>query len=123
MNMKKTTLRNISAAAAASFLAAGILGTSASSSIASPQNSQVAPSVLKCYTVIDNPDEIVCYRVSQRALNTGSQIVFFPFLIQVPTPSNPPTPVVVNVLPPPPPDLSPGDSFNGTGQLLQPPTG
>lgn len=111
MDMKKRTLRNISVAAAASFLTAGILGTSASSSVASQQNSQFAPSALKCYTLIDNPDEVVCYRVSQRALNTGSEIVFFPFLIQVPTPSDPPAPVVVNVLPP---DLTPGDSFNGS---------
>jgi hypothetical protein len=113
MDMKKTTLRNISAAAAASFLAAGILGTSATSSVASPQNSQVAPSALQCYSAIDDPNEIVCYQVSQRALNTGSEIVFFPFLIQVPTPSNAPAPVIVDTLPP---DLSPGDFFNGTGQ-------
>ncbi|MGW1405254.1 hypothetical protein [Streptomyces sp. NPDC002403] len=110
MDMKKTTLRNIGAAAAASFLTAGILGTSASNAIASQQNFQVAPSELRCYTLIDNPNEVVCYRVSQRALNTGSEIVFFPFLIQVPTPSNPPAPVVVSVLPP---DLIPGDSSNG----------
>ncbi|MFE7105097.1 hypothetical protein ACFU98_24435 [Streptomyces sp. NPDC057575] len=110
MDMKKTTLRNISVAAAASFLAAGILGTSASSSVASPQNSRVAPSVLQCYKLIDNPDEVVCYRVSQRILNTGSDLVFLPFLIQVPTPSDAPAPVIVNVLPP---DLAPGDySFN-----------
>ncbi|MFJ5722495.1 hypothetical protein [Streptomyces sp. NPDC093149] len=123
MNMKKTTLRNIGVAAAASFLAAGILGTSASESVASPNNSQVASSALKCYTAINNPNKTVCYRVSQRALNTGSRIVFFPFLIQVPTPSNPPTPAVVNALPPPPPDLPPGDSSDGTGQSLQPPVG
>lgn len=111
MNMKKTTLRNIRVAAAASFLTAGVLGASASSSVASQQNSQVAPSVLKCYTLIDDPSEIVCYQLSQRALNTGSQIVFFPFLIQVPTPSNPPAPDVVNVLPP---DLPPGVPFTST---------
>ncbi|MFE7620814.1 hypothetical protein [Streptomyces sp. NPDC057496] len=109
MNMKKTTLRNIGVAAAASFLAAGILGTSASSSVALPQNSPAAPSALRCYTVVDDPNEIVCYQISQRATNTGSQIVFWPFLIQVPTPANPPDPVVVNVLPPDlPPDLSAG---------------
>ncbi|MFF3952326.1 hypothetical protein ACFYY1_03885 [Streptomyces sp. NPDC001890] len=111
MDMKKTTLRNISVATAASFLAAGILGTSASSSVASQQNSRVAPSVLQCYRLIDNPDEVVCYRVSQRILNTGSDLVFFPFLIQVPTPSDAPPPVVVNILPP---DLTPGDSLNGS---------
>ncbi|MFC9755737.1 hypothetical protein [Streptomyces sp. NPDC056921] len=111
MDMKKRTLRNISVAAAACLLTAGILGTSASSAVASQQNSQAAPSVLKCYTLIGNPDDVVCYRISQRALNTGSEIVFFPFLIQVPTPSDAPAPLVVNVLPP---DLTPGDSFNGS---------
>ncbi|MFF8612097.1 hypothetical protein [Streptomyces sp. NPDC015350] len=116
MNMKKTTLRTIGTAAAASFLAAGILGTSASNSFASPQSSQAAPSVVKCYSDIDHPSEIVCYQVSQRATNTGSQIVFWPFLIQVPTPLNPPAPVIVNVLPP---DLPSAGFFDDTGQLLQ----
>lgn len=127
MNMKKTSLRSVGAAAAASFcLGAGILGTSASDSVASPRNFQVAPAVLKCYTTISDPRAIVCYRVSKRILNRGGQITFFPFLIQVPTPSNAPTPVVVNVLPPPTPDL-PGEprpeSSSGTEQSPQPPTG
>ncbi|MFF4080208.1 hypothetical protein ACIO87_07780 [Streptomyces sp. NPDC087218] len=121
MNMKKKTLRSIGVAAAASFLAAGIVGTSASGSVALPQNSRSAPSALKCYTLIDDPNEIVCYQISQRATNTGSQIVFWPFLIQVPTPANPPTPVVVNVLPPDlPSDLSSGlpsgVSLNGVAE-------
>lgn len=127
MNMKKKTLRSISVAAAASFcLEAAILGTSASDSVASPQNSQVAPAELKCYTTISDPNAIVCYRVSKRILNRGGQITFFPFLIQVPTPSNAPAPVVVNVLPPPPPDL-PGElrpeSSSGTEYSPQPPAG
>lgn len=129
MNMKKKTLRKIGVAAAASFLAAGIVGTSASSSVALPQNSRSAPSALKCYTVVDDPNEIVCYQISQRATNTGGQIVFWPFLIQVPTPANPPAPVIVNVLPPDlpsilSPDLSPvlspdlplGVSLNGVAE-------
>lgn len=106
MNMKKKALRTITVAAALSLcLEAGILGTSASASVASPQNSQVAPSVLQCYTTMSDPNAIVCYRVSKRIVNKGGQIEFFPFLIQVPTPSNPPPAIVVNSLPPPPPGL------------------
>lgn len=106
MNMKKTALRTITVAAAVSLcLEAGILGTSASASVASPQNSQVAPSVLQCYTTMSDPNAIVCYRVSKRVVNRGGQIEFFPFLIQVPTPSNHPPAIVVNSLPPPPPGL------------------
>ncbi|MER6101112.1 hypothetical protein ABT115_01870 [Streptomyces sp. NPDC001832] len=128
MSMKKKTLRNISVAAAASFcLAAGILGTSASNSVASPQNSQAAPSALKCYTTISNPNMIVCYRLSKRTVNSGGHIAFFPFLIQVPTPSNPPPPAVVNVLPPPLPNPHPGElspeSSSGTEHSPQPPVG
>lgn len=106
MNMKKTTLRTITVAAAVSLcLEAGILGTSASASVASPQNSRVAPSVLQCYTTMNDPNAIVCYRVSKRVLNRGGQIEFFPFLIQVPTPANHPPAIVVSALPPPSSDL------------------
>lgn len=108
MNMKKTTMQSISAAAAAFFcLEVGILGASASDSVASPRNSQVAPSVLKCYTTMGDPHTMVCYRVSKRVLNSGGKLTFVPFLIQVPTPANPPSPVGVNVLPPSPPPLDP----------------
>ncbi|MCX4848413.1 hypothetical protein [Streptomyces sp. NBC_00893] len=101
MNMKKKNLRNISVTTAAGFcLAVGLLGTSAGESVASPQTPRAAPSELKCYTTTGNPDAVVCYRVSKRILNTGDgRLTFVPFLIQVPTPSNPPPPSVVNVLP------------------------
>lgn len=101
MRMKKTILRNIGVATAATFcLTAGVLATSVSDSVASSRTSQATPSELKCYATTGNPDEVVCYRVSKRVLNSGDgRLTFVPFLIQVPTPSNPPTPSVVNVLP------------------------
>ncbi|KOV51781.1 hypothetical protein ADL00_38870 [Streptomyces sp. AS58] len=57
------------------------------------------PQNLKCYATTDDPNRIVCYRVSQRPVHRDGQIAFVPFLVQVPTPANPPPVQVVDRLP------------------------
>ncbi|MGW0812146.1 hypothetical protein ACWD00_02615 [Streptomyces viridiviolaceus] len=99
--MGKIALRSVSAAAAAlCFLTGSAWGATASEVTARPQRSQAAlPQALTCYATVSEPDRVVCYRVSYRHLHQNGQIEFVPFLIQVPTPANPPPVTVVGSLP------------------------
>ncbi|GAA2917844.1 hypothetical protein GCM10010524_55480 [Streptomyces mexicanus] len=58
-----------------------------------------ASSSLECYESTRDPGTVVCYRLSYRTMHRDGEIVFVPFLIQVPTPSDPPPPRVVTTLP------------------------
>ncbi len=51
-----------------------------------------ASSSLECYESTRDPGTVVCYRLSYRTMHRDGEIVFVPFLIQVPTPSDPPPP-------------------------------
>ncbi len=112
--MKKTIWWSVSTTAvASSCLGAAIWGASASEASTSPRNSQ--ESVLKCYKTIRDPNRIVCYRVSMRPLHKGGHIVFVPFLVEVPTPSDPPPAITVNDLPGTDPGTNAGTNSR-TGQ-------
>ncbi|GHB46749.1 hypothetical protein GCM10010377_42070 [Streptomyces viridiviolaceus] len=100
--MGKIALRSVGAAAATlCFLTGSAWGATASEFTTRPQRSQVValPQVLTCYATVSEPDRVVCYRVSYRHLHQNGQIEFVPFLIQVPTPANPPPVTVVGSLP------------------------
>jgi hypothetical protein len=73
-----------------------------------PSGLQVAPvkSAMRCYATRADPEAVVCYRFSKKAEFRHGSIVYVPILIQVPTPSNPPSVVIVNSLD----DVHPGDT-------------
>ncbi len=60
---------------------------------------RAAESVLTCYRTVRDPHTVVCYRVSRRPLHKGADIVFVPFLVQVPTPADHPPAALVDTLP------------------------
>lgn len=96
--MNTATLRIISIAAAILFCAAGGMPT-ASESKADPESKAAAPAQLKCYRTIRDPNSVVCYRMSYRPLLQDGRITFVPFLVQVPTPADPPPATIVGELP------------------------
>lgn len=105
--MRKTALRSAGLAAAVS--ACCVLG--AGSALASegsgpPRHAQAAPvkSPLRCYATSSHPERVVCYRLSAKAEFRHGEIVYVPILIQVPTPSSPPSVTIVDSLN----DITPG---------------
>lgn len=99
--MGKLALRSVSVAAAAlCLLPGGAWSATASEAITAPQHSQAAPpKVLTCYATVGEPDRVVCYRVSHRHLHRDGEIVFVPFLVQVPTPPDHPPVIIADRLP------------------------
>ncbi|CAL9291430.1 hypothetical protein SUDANB180_05707 [Streptomyces sp. enrichment culture] len=91
--MNTATLRLISVAAAILFCVAASIS-------AAPESKAAAPSPLKCYKTIRDPHSVVCYRMSYRPLFRDGRITFVPFLVQVPTPADPPPVTTVGELPP-----------------------
>lgn len=57
-----------------------------------------AKSVTQCYAMHGNPQMILCYRNSWKAEYRHGDMVYVPVLIQVPTPSHPPSVITVNSL-------------------------
>ncbi len=90
--MKTATLRIISVATAILFCVATSISAAAESRTASS-------SQLKCYRTIRDLNSVVCYRMSYRPLLQDGRITFVPFLVQVPTPANPPQVTTVGELP------------------------
>ncbi len=100
--MSKATLRIFSVAAGTFFcLAAGVWVSPESEAHTSPPYGRIesADTNLKCYKTIRDPYSVVCYRLSYRPLLKNGRFTFVPFLVQVPTPSNPPPPIIVDELP------------------------
>jgi hypothetical protein len=96
--MNTATLRIISVAAAILFCVAGSM-SAAPESKADPEIRADPPSPLKCYKTIRDPYSVVCYRMSYRPLVQDGRIAFVPFLVQVPTPADPPPVTTVDELP------------------------
>ncbi|RPE42389.1 hypothetical protein EDD90_5517 [Streptomyces sp. Ag109_O5-1] len=91
MRMQRSAFRSISLIAALTCCAVfGAQG--ASSAGASPK------SALQCYATHHSPHTIVCYRNSWKAEFRHGDMVYVPILIQVPTPSRPPSVVIVGSL-------------------------
>jgi hypothetical protein len=82
-------------------VAAAILFCIAASMPIASESEAAPPSPLKCYKTIRDPDSVVCYRLSYRPLTQDGRMTFVPFLVQVPTPANPPPATTVRELPPP----------------------
>ncbi|MGW7818183.1 hypothetical protein ACWGLF_08645 [Streptomyces puniciscabiei] len=88
--MQKSAFRTISLVAAVSFcLALGARGAPAEAT---------TNSSLQCYATHHDPNLIVCYQASWKAEYRHGDVVYVPILIQVPTPSHPPSVVIVNSL-------------------------
>lgn len=96
--MNTATLRIISVTAAILFCVAGSMSSTPESK-ADPESRAAPPSPLKCYKTIRDPYSIVCYRMSYRPLVQDGRITFVPFLVQVPTPADPPPVTTVGELP------------------------
>jgi hypothetical protein len=64
--------------------------------------------VPRCYATAQDPGRVLCYRVSAKAEYRHGQMVYIPLLIQVPTPSEPPSVVIVNSFDDMRPDTGPG---------------
>lgn len=88
------------AVTASACLAVGVWSAPVSEATVPSHTSQAAPakSVLRCYATRSDPAVIVCYRLSKKAEYRHGMIVYVPILIQVPTPSNPPSVILVNSL-------------------------
>ncbi|MEU7301507.1 hypothetical protein [Streptomyces sp. NPDC007206] len=97
-------LRKIGVAVtASSFLVAGAWGISAADAGATSKAPDLAPSakVIKCYRTYKDPKKIRCYEVRKRHQRHNGRDVVVIILVQVPTPKNPPTVIVVPSLPQP----------------------
>lgn len=88
------------AVAASACLAVWVWSAPASTATVPSHTSQAAPAklVLRCYATRSDPAVVVCYRLSKKAEYRHGMIVYVPILIQVPTPSNPPSVIVVDSL-------------------------
>ncbi|WP_153540577.1 hypothetical protein [Streptomyces sp. RB17] len=88
--------------AASCFLvvALGAGGAATAEAAALPQNPQALPekSEPQCYATDREPGVIVCYRTSWKAEYRHGDVVYVPVLIQVPTPSQPPSVTIVDSL-------------------------
>ncbi|MFE8944335.1 hypothetical protein [Streptomyces sp. NPDC007856] len=102
--MRKAALRSVglvAAAAASCCTALGVWGAAtAEAGALPPQKPQSAPmkSELRCYATQRNPNATVCYRYSWKAEYRHGDVVYVPILIQVPTPSPPPSVTIVDSL-------------------------
>ncbi|MEU9440910.1 hypothetical protein AB0D42_08290 [Streptomyces sp. NPDC048304] len=97
-------LRKIGVAVtASSFLVAGAWGISAADAGATSKAPHLAPSakVIKCYRTYKDPKKIRCYEMRKRHQRHNGRDVVVIILVQVPTPKNPPTVIVVPSLPQP----------------------
>jgi hypothetical protein len=97
MSMQKAPSRGVSlvAAAASCCMAFGAWGAATAEASALPQKSR---SALQCYATQSDPDATVCYRSSWKAEYRHGEVVYVPILIQVPTPSPPPSVTIVDSL-------------------------
>ncbi|MER5602465.1 hypothetical protein [Streptomyces sp. NPDC002265] len=79
--------------------AAGLIAVSAAPPAAAQSPGiPAAESALRCYATRSDPAEIVCYRISAKAEFRHGEMVYIPFLVQVPRPSNPPATITVESL-------------------------
>ncbi|GHA22692.1 hypothetical protein GCM10010345_29630 [Streptomyces canarius] len=83
--MQKAALRRgvLAVAAATCWTALGVWDATISEASGSLVNSAT-----RCYATRGNPDDVVCYRNSWKAEYRRGEIVYVPFLIQVPKPSH-----------------------------------
>jgi hypothetical protein len=123
----RNKLRKIGVAVtASSFVVAGAWGISAADAGATSKAPDLTPSakVIKCYRTHKEPKKIHCYEVRKRHERHNGRDVIVIVLVQVPTPKNPPTVIVVPSLPQPttttsgpttsPPVSSPAAPTTGT---------
>ncbi|MFF7385541.1 hypothetical protein [Streptomyces griseoluteus] len=111
MRAGRTASRHAGAVAAALCLCCVPLGAwgAAAASASEPgarwENGTAPPqSVPQCYATRAAPREIVCYRHSWKAEFRHGDVVYVPFLIQVPRPAHPSSVVIVDRLD----DIRPG---------------
>ncbi|MFJ1867029.1 hypothetical protein ACIOD1_20670 [Streptomyces sp. NPDC088097] len=105
--IRPTVLAATATAAASCCITLGSWGASASAAAVPPPKSPIstasgattsAASAPRCYAARGDPSRVVCYRTSWKAEYRGGDIVYVPRLIQVPTPSPPPSAVIVDSL-------------------------
>lgn len=112
MSMHKAPMRSVSlvAAAASCCTAFGAWGAATGEASALPQK---PGSALQCYATQSDPDATVCYRSSWKAEDRHGEVVYVPILIQVPTPSPPPSVTIVDSLN----DIRPTGTSPGGGSV------
>ncbi|MYW17663.1 hypothetical protein GT039_19230 [Streptomyces sp. SID2955] len=89
-------------AASACACATSVVSTAPASATTVPASSAIqavpAKSTMRCYATRGDPGAVICYRFSKKAEFRHGSVVYVPILIQVPTPSNPTSVIIVNSL-------------------------
>lgn len=91
-------IQAVAVLAAASAAASVIAVSAASPATAHSSRSPAAESALRCYATRSDPADVVCYRISAKAEFRHGEMVYIPFLVQVPRPSDPPATITVESL-------------------------